>query len=337
MLVNNIFGLVNKFSKEEDQISASFGFILKNNRRILNSFLRSMKVNLSRNELKKVDIETQVPYDSGKSRIDLQLTIYDNFLVFVESKLYKNVESIYAQLKKYCKILGKKRPEYNNRIRLVYVNKQLVGKDLIEKLRLWLGLSRNEFFFFSWEDLIRLTEGYSNKEVIKLFREYVGDTMYSRKLIREQKIKDIVEVLVVYTTPLFWELAQRKGIAVQRNATPDARYIAFLRTHRGPGRPSAITHIAEVKYTESNVPQRISYKGFPKLIKRCRERGHALEGTHKHYVLGQIIELSKEIPHKKGEGSKGQVNFRTKMSELLRVKSVGEIRTLRQIESESKS
>ena len=113
MLVNNIFGLVNKFSKEEDQISASFGFILKNNRRILDSFLRKMKINLRRNELKKVDIETQVSYDSGESRIDLQLTIYDNFLVFVESKLYKNVKSIYAQLKKYCEILEKKRPEYN--------------------------------------------------------------------------------------------------------------------------------------------------------------------------------------------------------------------------------
>ena len=173
-----------------------------------------------------------------------------------------------------------------------------------------------------------MTEGYTKKEVIKLFREYVGDTMYSKKLIGEQKIKDIVEVLVVYTQPLFWELAQKKRIAVQKNATPDARYIAFLKTRRGPRKRSAITHIAEVKYTESNVPRRITYKGFPKLIEHIRKSGVSLEGTHKHYGLGQIIELSREIPHKRGEGTKGQLNFRTKMSELLRVESVGKIRIL---------
>ena len=32
--VDNIFNLVKKFSKEEDQLSASFGFILKNNKKI---------------------------------------------------------------------------------------------------------------------------------------------------------------------------------------------------------------------------------------------------------------------------------------------------------------
>lgn len=81
------------------------------------------------------------------------------------------------------------------------------------------------------------------------------------------------------------------------------------------------------------MPRKISYKGFPDLIEHTKKRGHDLEGTHKHYILGEIIELSIEIPHLKGEGSKAQVNFRTKMSELLRAKSVGEIRTLRRLGS----
>lgn len=331
MRVDNIFELVNKFSKEEDRISAGFGFILKNNKKILRNFLNKVKINIKPKELKKVDIESQISYDSGESRIDLQLTIYDKFLVFLESKLYKNERKVLEQLKKYSKILQSKKAEYDNNIRLVYINKYPVKKDIIQKLRDKLNLSKNEFFFFSWEDLINITKKCYGKETVKLFKGYIGDTMYAKKVIEEQKIKDIVDTLVIYTNPAFWELTKRKGIAVQRNSAPDAKYIAFLRTHRGKKQRSAITHIAEVKYTESFVPRKVTYNGFPKLIKHSRERGHNLEGTHKHYVLSKIVKLSKEIPHLKGEGTKAQVYFMTKMSELLRVKSVGAIKTLRKL------
>ncbi|KYK34790.1 MAG: hypothetical protein AYK22_04770 [Thermoplasmatales archaeon SG8-52-3] len=331
MLVDNIFELVNKFSKEEDQISANFGFILKNNKKILDKFLKIIDIELRPRELKEVDIETQVSYDGGKSRIDLQLTIYDRFIVFIESKLYKNEEKIFDQLLKYKKILEKKRGEYDGNFRLVYVNKQPIKPDIIQRLMKRLGLTEREFFFFSWENLVNLTEECPNRETVKLFKKYIGDAMYAKKVIKEQKIKDIVEVLVVYTEPAYWELAKKKGIAVQGNSTPDARYIAFLRTHRGKKKRSAITHIAEVKYTESHVPRRITYEGFPNLVERAEKRGQDLEGTHKHYYLGEIVKLSREIPHLKGEGSKAQVNFRTKMSELLRVESVGKIKTLRKL------
>lgn len=331
MRVDNVFELVNKFSKEEDQISASFGFILKNNKKILDKFLKIIKIDIKPRELGEVDIETQVSYESRESIIDLQLTIYNRFLVFVESKLYKNEEKIFDQLEKYKKILEKKRAEYENTIRLVYVNKQPVKPEVIQILREKLKLSKNEFFFFSWEDLINLTEESSKKETVKLFKKYIGDTMYAKKVIKEQKIKDIVEVLVVYTTPAYWELAEKKRIAVQKNATPDAKYIAFLRTHRGKKIRSAITHIAEVKYTEKYVPRRVTYEGFPYLIERAKKKGHDLDKTHKHYYLGEIVKLSREIPHLKGEGPKAQVNFRTKMSELLRVESVGKIITLRNL------
>ena len=86
MQVDNIFKLINKYRAEEDQLSAGFGFILQNNRKILDTFLRKLGIRLSAKELKQVDIETQVSYDFGSSRIDLQLTIYNNFLVFLESK-----------------------------------------------------------------------------------------------------------------------------------------------------------------------------------------------------------------------------------------------------------
>ncbi len=98
MHVDNIFELINKFSNEEDQVSAAYGFILKDNAKIVQKFLNKIEINLKPKELKRVDIETQVSYDSGESRIDLQLTIYDRFLVFIESKLYTSVKAIFKQL-----------------------------------------------------------------------------------------------------------------------------------------------------------------------------------------------------------------------------------------------
>ena len=327
MLVNNVFALINKFNKEEDQLSAGFGFILKNNRKMLDLFLRKVGIRLTNKELKLVDIETQIPYDSGGSIIDLQLTIYNNFLVFVESKLYRNEEGIFKQLKKYAAILHKKRMEYNDRIRLVYVNKQPIPPKTVGNLRKKLDMSNNEFFFFSWEKLIKLTRQQSKKEIIRLFREYVGDTMYSEKQISEQKVKHIEEVLVVYTSPEYWELTKKKQIAVQKDSAPDAKYLAFLRTHRKDGRRSAITHIAEVKFTRTYVPRRITYNGLPELIKRSKKRGHDLDGTHKEYHLGNTMKLYREIPQLPGE-QRGQVYFKTKMSELLREKSIGKIKKI---------
>lgn len=332
MNVDNIFNLVNKFSKEEDQISATFGFILKNNKKVLNKFLKKILINVKPKELKKVDIETQTPYNSGNSIIDLQLTIYDKFLVFIESKLYKNEETICNQLLKYKNVLEAKRVEYDNTIRLIYVNKQPMSDETVKKLRKYLELSESEFFFFSWEDLIKITNECAHKETIKLFKEYIGDTMYAKKIIEEQKIKDIVEVLVIYTNPAFWELAEKKQIAVQKDSAPDARYLAFLRTHRGDGKRSAITHIAEVKHTESHVPLNKICKNFPDIIDHIRKRGKKLERPCKQYILQPLIKLCREIPHIKGEGTKAQVNFQTKMSELLSAKSIGTIRTLRKLE-----
>lgn len=80
MLVDNIFSLIH--GKQEDQLSSSFGFILKNNRRVLNKFLDQINIRLTNKELKVVDIETQTTYNSGESRIDLHLLVPNRFLIF---------------------------------------------------------------------------------------------------------------------------------------------------------------------------------------------------------------------------------------------------------------
>lgn len=145
--------------------------------------------------------------------------------------------------------------------------------------------------------------------------------MSSEKIIiKEQKIKDVVEVWVVPTSQVFWEFTCKKSIKVYGNNGPKVWYIAFLRTGRRDGDRTAITHIAEVESTQSHVSKKDTYKGFPEIIKEW-----GVKGTLKVYELGALIPLSHEIPLLKGESVRRKP-FKTTMGELLRVRSVGEIK-----------
>ena len=325
MLVDNIFKLVNKFSKEEDQLSANFGFMLKNDKEILKSFFKKLRVSVRPGELKQIDIETQVPYDSGKSRIDLQIIIPNKLLIFLESKIASTkVAAVYEQLKKYREILMARKSEYGG-IRLVYVGKLPLSEGEINALRRKLKLKPGEFLFFSWEDLLNLARVSRKKELVNLFNSYIGDSMHNKKIIHEQKLKKVVDVLVVFTNPAFWEMTCKKNIAVQGNSAPDAHYIAFLRIGLPERKRSAITHIAEVEYTEINVPLKTMFVGLPietkrALVQHLKSREIDLARTHKHYVLkkGSLVPLAREIIH---DSNKGMLYFRTTMKELLRVKT----------------
>jgi hypothetical protein len=103
----------------------------------------------------------------------------------------------------------------------------------------------------------------------ELFLDYVGDMMSERKVIKDQNIGKVQEVLIVATDPDWWELAQKKYIVAQSNGTPDARYVAFYRTEP----EKAITHIAEVESTESNASPREIYREFPRILAKGRKRG----------------------------------------------------------------
>jgi hypothetical protein len=54
MLTDNIFKLLKKVSKDEDQLSASFGFLLKEDLDILRNFLNKLGIQLTKQELKRV-------------------------------------------------------------------------------------------------------------------------------------------------------------------------------------------------------------------------------------------------------------------------------------------
>jgi len=337
MNVDNIFSLLNKFDKEEDRISAGFGFLLKQNKKMLGAFLRKINVKASDRELKCVDIETQVDYYSDKSRIDLQLKIYGHFLVFLESKIVKNEDNIIKQLDKYAEILNSLKDQYNNRVRLVYIGKHRINNDKLESMFSKINIDRDKTFFFCWEDLLKLDEQYGKGKIFTQFNSYMGDRMYSKKVIKEQRLKDIIEVLIIHTNEENWKLIQLKNLAVQRNGTPDAQYLAFYRTHRkdkkGKKIPQAITHIADVISTETNVPRSETVKGVPDLKRWYDQKNRELSGTHKHYNLGKLIKLEREIPFIKGRKSIGQTKFKTKMSELLCAKTVSDLKRLKDLES----
>ncbi|MEK7123870.1 MAG: hypothetical protein AAB851_03195 [Patescibacteria group bacterium] len=244
----------------------------------------------------------------------------------MESKIVSTKEStILNQLKKYKQILENRRLEYS-KIRLVYVGKNSITKKEFNYLKKKLKLKKDEFFFFSWEDLLNLTMPFKQKEFIKLFNDFIGDSMHNKKSIWEQQIKNIVEVLCVFTNQDFWELTEKKNIAVQGVSAPDAQYMAFLRTHRGKGVKSAITHIARVSSTEI-VSIGESYSNMPKLLRGVKEKKYNLnQDMHKRYNLEKVEKLPCEIIH---DCNKGQVKFKTRFSELLRAKSTKDIHTLK--------
>ncbi|MBU1993027.1 PD-(D/E)XK nuclease family protein [Patescibacteria group bacterium] len=290
--------------------------------------MKKLDIIVGAKELRNIDIETQVSYDSGTSRIDLQILLQNRFLIFLESKIVSTkIDNIYNQLKKYRKILESKRLEFE-KIRLIYIGKYPPTEKESEKLRRKLKLKNREFLFFSWQDLLKLTSHLSRQWLGKLFNNYIGDSMFNKKQIKEQKLKNVVDVLVIFTNPAFWEMTSYKKIAVQKNAAPDAHYIAFLRTHLRP--KSAITHIAEVESTEINVPRKNMLIGLPPkvmkaLLEFMKKRNANLEDGHKEYKLkaGSLVPLAHPIV---SQGQGAQVNFRTTMAELLKAHTTKDIR-----------
>lgn len=343
MLTDNIFKLLKKVSKDEDQLSAAFGFLLKEDSDILRNFLSKLGIQLTRQELKKVDIETQVPYvfKSKVSRIDLQLEIPGKCLIFLESKIVPTkTERIIKQIKHYNEILRNKEAEYKDGTRLIYVAKDAIDKGQIEEIQRSLNRRSSEFAFFSWENVLALTESNKSKDrrITELFNDYIGDTMHSKKIVGEQKVKNISDVLVIFTNEHFWNMTLQKNIAVQRESSPDARYVAFLRTHlrnkNGRHARSSITHIAEVDYTELR-PRKEMFQGLNErtkkgLIQHVEERKQGFEGMHKVYILkkGSLRELSHKIDHY-GKGI--MVKFSAKMSDLLCAKTTQDIKKGRRL------
>lgn len=330
MRTDNVFHLVHRFGNQEDQISAGFGFILRMNPPVLLTLLRRLRIptsRLSNKDLRMIQMETQVPYtgkEEEQSRIDLQIKLSGRFVVFLESKL-GNTGLGKNQLGKYAAILRGEREQYNH-IRLVLVTqfdrKHEAGK--WEKiLQAKAGLKQQEFYYMRWEEvrqLIEKTPASGNTRTLnKLFLEYVGDMMSDKKVIKDQVIGNVPEVLIASTDPDWWDLAVKERIATQKNDTPDTRYVAFYRT----APVSAITHIAEVEWTEKNVLPRHTFKNFQK-IRAKGEKRRWIDKPHKVYHLKELIELPFPIRKRPGKPAVRVKVFKT-MLKLLKARYIDEL------------
>ena len=303
MDVQNVFDLVGHFGKEEDQLSASFGFILRNNEDILEKFLKRIGIHeIPKKEWNNIDIETQVSRGIDKqSYIDLQLKLNGHFLIIVESKL-QVTKFGEDQLEKYAEELKYEREkdsEHLVKIRLVCItqfDRRIEVEEKFTRLREIYQLHDDETQYMRWNEILEWVkdknQNYPSPEtkfINKLFIKYVGDRMTDTKKTDEQRVKDIEEVLIVSTNSDWLRLTEKEHKAIQDNSCQNAQFIAFYQT-----RPvGAITHIAKVKWTEKNILRNEVLQDYPKLREDQEKKGNKL---CKVYHIEELVPLLHPIP-----------------------------------------
>jgi hypothetical protein len=256
--VSNIFELVGRFGAEEDRLTASFGFLLKNDQKLFGGFARSLALDLK--AVAEYDITTQTAYrlfgfeeSDERNRIDLEIVRAGQVTILIESKIGGNKFS-QTQLEKYARLL-KDRRSRGDAIRLVLVT------HLDERMRFQdflpaLGLQENEACYLRWTDVCDLVSSGASprhKFLTQQFLEQVRRRMSDLKVISELPVGNVREVMIVTVNSSNMRKALMEHQYECQNQNPrrqDSQYIAFYET----GGAKYIRYVARVEKTEINVP-----------------------------------------------------------------------------------
>lgn len=250
--VKNVFDLIGRFGAEEDRLTASFGFLLKNDARLFRAFMAEVGVTVA--SPASYDVLTQ-PFYAGfeeDNRIDLEISATFDLTCLLESKIGGNRFDEH-QLERYAQLLEDRRAR-GDTVRLVLIT------HLDESERFWQfasasGLSKEECRYMRWNQIYDVVSLHSSPRIRLLrdqFLHKVGRAMSDRKIIDELPVSDVREVMIVTVNPENIRLARERHLYRCQNERPrrrEARYIAFYET-RGP---KAIRYIARVLETEINV------------------------------------------------------------------------------------
>jgi hypothetical protein len=252
--VGNIFDLVGRFGAAEDQLTASFGFLLRHDSRLFRAFMT--QVGFQQIPAEPYDITTQTFYRQfgfdESNRIDLEISATFRLSLVVESKIAGNRFSE-AQLSRYARLLEDRRSR-GDELRLILIT----HLDERDKFRRWVAstnLLPHEVHYLRWTHVCDLVERHRSphsRRLTELFLRKVRHTMSDLKVIEELPTGTIKEVMIVTVNPESMNRALNDLQYICQNEKPtrkEARYIAFYET----GGPKRIRYLAKVRETEINV------------------------------------------------------------------------------------
>jgi len=273
--VKNIFDLIGRFGAEEDRLTASLGFLLKNDARLFRAFMAEVGVTVA--SPASYDLLTQPFYPGFEedNRIDLEISATFDLTCLVESKIGGNRFDEH-QLGRYAQLLEDRRAR-GDAVRLVLIT-HLDESERFQQFVSASGLSKEECRYMRWSqiyDIVRLHSSPRMRLLRDQFLHKVGRAMSDRKIIDELPVGDVREVMIVTVEPRSMRLALEEHRYQCQNERPrrqEARYIAFYET-RGP---KAIRYMARVLKTEINVQRE--------------------EELNKDYTLEHPVRLRRPIP-----------------------------------------
>lgn len=256
-------------------------------RGFLPAFLDSVGQKISPSLIGEVNIaiqETYSPEGDDRSVLDAKLRLKDHFVAIIESKVGRNSIAI-PQALKYARLLANINERDRILIFITQIREPLIER-AIEAALAADNLSTVRCHFVVWRDLFSILESSetlskesasrierrvrrglpvsSAQRFAHLFLNEVQKMTYDLCVIDEQKVGDVVDVVIQAQNPWFMQVALKHNAwfppSSSRFGLRPAKYVAYYQT-AGNESSKYITHIARVQ----KVWNRVSYEDVKQL------------------------------------------------------------------------